>query len=127
MSLNVSDTVSATSPRGSARSSAVGGDRFPKRPSGQLPEGADVVSNVKSLASEPDNRLMRAHPSASTADPLQRLPESVESGRQKSRTRKGAPEETPEPPDAQPRPLLQSVRCPYDPAPARQRDLDVLG
>jgi hypothetical protein len=92
-----------------------------------LPEGADVVSKPKSLPSEPDNPLVRAQPTASTADPLQRLPESVESSRLKSRTRKEAPAETPEPPDAQPPSLMQSVRCPYDPAPARQRDLDVLG
>jgi hypothetical protein len=127
MSLTVGDTVNPASQQGPARPSAVAGDRFPKRPSGQLPEGADVVSKVKSLPSEPENPLVRTHPATSTADPLQRLPESVESGRQKSRARKGAPEEAPASPDAQPPSPTQSVRCPYDPAPIRQRDLDVLG
>jgi hypothetical protein len=124
MSLSVGETVSATSQQGAA--SAVAGDRFPKRPSGQLPEGADAVSKPRSLPSEPDNPLVRAHPTASTADPLQRLPESVESNRLRSRTRKGAAAETSEPLSA-PSSITQAVRSPYDPPPARQRDLDVIG
>jgi hypothetical protein len=127
MSFNVSDTVSVATQQGPARPSAVAGDRFPKRPSGQLPDSADLVSKPKSLPSEPDNPLMRAHPAASTADPLQRLPESVESGRLRGRTKKEAPGETLEPLDAQPPSPTHGVRCPYDPEPAKQRDLDVLG
>ncbi|MBZ5498490.1 MAG: hypothetical protein LAP85_18985 [Acidobacteriia bacterium] len=124
MSLNISDAVNAPSQHGLARPSASAGQSM-KRPTGQLPEGADAVPKVRSPAELPDNPLMRTQPAASTDDSLQRLPETSESGRQRSRVRKGsaAPDK---PPDVQSAVPQQKMRCPYDPPPARQRDLDLL-
>jgi hypothetical protein len=122
--LNISEVVNATSQQGGGRTANSAGHAL-KRPPGQTPEGGDAVPKPRSLAEEPENLLVRAHPAATADDPLQRLPEKVESHRYKNRPRKGTtiPASSS---DARPAEQAQKPRCPYDPPPTRQRDLDFL-
>ena len=120
MSLNIrSDHTNATSMQGMARTFDAGG-RLSKRPvPDHAPDAAGGIPKAGSPVEEPERLPLRAHPAASTEDPLQRLPESGEAGgKSKLRGKKGTAEQAP---------VLQSrMRCPYDPPPTRQRDLDVL-
>jgi hypothetical protein len=120
MSLNISsDNTNATSMQSMARTLAAAGSRLSKRPApDHLPDAADAISKAGSPAEQPERPPLHTHPAASTDDSLRRLPESSEAGRQRLRVKKGMTEQAPVSP---PR-----MRCPYDPTPARQRDIDVL-
>jgi len=120
MSLNISsDHTNATSMQGAARTLHEASGRVSKRAvPDHAPDAAGGIPKAGSPAEEPERPPLRPHPAASTENPLQRLPESGEAGKTKLREKKGATEQAP---------ALQSrMRCPYDPPPARQRDLDVL-
>jgi len=95
------------------------GGHLSKRPvPDHVPDAGGGIPKAGSPAQEPERPPLHAHPAASTDETLRRLPESGEPGRPKVREKKGASEQMP---SFQPR-----MRCPYDPPPARQRDLDVL-
>lgn len=94
-----------------------------KRQTSQVPEGADAAPKPRSPADNPENTTMRAHPAASADDSLQRLPESQDSGRNKSRVRRGSP---PAEGSAEPQATTRNVRSPYDPPAFTRRHLDVL-
>jgi hypothetical protein len=66
---------------------------------------------------------MRAHPTASTEDLLQRLHEAAEPVRSKYRVRRGSEESKDR---SEPTRIARNARSPYDPPPATQRDLDIL-
>jgi hypothetical protein len=128
MSLNISsDNTNATSMQSLARSNIGAGSRVSKLPvSDHMPNAAGAAPKPGSPGEQPDRPPLRTHPAASTDDPLQRLPETGESGRQRFRAKKGTTGARPEVPDAQAAIPLQETRCPYDPPPTRQRDLDML-
>lgn len=91
-----------------------------------MPNAADAAPKPGSAGEQPDRPPLRTHPAASTDDSLQRLPETGESGRQRFRPKKGATEDRADMQDPQSAVLEQKARCPYDPPPTRQRDLDML-
>jgi hypothetical protein len=124
MSLNVSDALNATSPQGFARSSATAGPAA-KRSSTQPQEGSDAIAKPKSLPQEPLDPVMRPHATVSTDDSLRRLPEAVESGRNRNRMRKTATDDG-NAKDGQGAGMFSKVRSPYDAPPTRQRNLDLL-
>jgi hypothetical protein len=121
MSLNISETPKASSQLGSARSPVQ--SYAMRRPSGQAPEGADAAPKPRSLAENPENATMRAHPAASTDDSLQRLPESHEPGRNRSRVRRNSP---PSEESGEPRETARKARSPYDPPAHSRRHIDIL-
>ncbi|MGD0308153.1 MAG: hypothetical protein ABSC02_02600 [Acidobacteriota bacterium] len=126
MTLTIGDAPNLAAQQGSANSSVTAGDRFQKRPAIQTQETGDGTPRPKSLPDEPENRPMRTQPTSSTEDSLRRLHESEDLDRQRNRPRKGA---TAEPNGITNDPSTQSpgaARCPYDPPPTRQRDLDLL-
>jgi hypothetical protein len=126
MSISISDNPLANSQQSVARPAAAAGDRYAKRPAGQMPEGGDAAPKPHSATDQPDRPPMRPHPAASTDDPLRRLPESPDQDRPRSRARRSAPPR-PEVPEApQPAGSFRAARSPYDPPPPRQRDLDLL-
>ena len=126
MSLNISDATNATSQQGIARPSAAAGVRFSKRSADQMPDAANATSTPKVPGGEPDDQLMRLNPTNAIDESLQRLHESAEPAKQKFRPRKSAAEEEDRPPDPQPPSTAPGQRCPYDPMPVRQRDVDLL-
>ena len=102
-----------------ARALGTAGSRLSKRPApDHPPDAAGAILKAGSPAEQPERPPLRAHPAASTDDSLRRLPESSEAGKQRLRAKKGATEQEPA--------LPPRIRCPYDPPPASQRDLDVL-
>ena len=123
MSLQIGDSINTASQQSLVRSSAPA-NLGTKRSGGQMPEGSDVVSRPKSLAEQTEIPVMRANPAASTDDPLQRLHETNEPIRPRNRAREEHDEQ------AGPSDLLgvssSKIRCPYDPPPQKQRDLDLL-
>ena len=120
MSLNISsDHANATSIQGVARAFHDSGSRLSKRPvPDHAPDTAGGIPKAGSPAEEPERPPLRAHPAASTDEPLRRLPESGEAGKSRQREKKESAAQVPAP--------QSRMRCPYDPPPARQRDLDVL-
>jgi hypothetical protein len=120
MSLNISsENTNATSMQSLVRAAGMTGTRLAKRPvADHMPDAADAALKPGSPAERPDRPPLQTHPAASTDDPLQRLPESGESGKQRVRAKKGAAEQILAP--------QQRASCPYDPSPMRQRDLDLL-
>ncbi len=126
MSLAIGSAANVTAPQGIARTAQILGDRHQKGPGSQTPEAADAVPKPRSLPDEPENRPMRAQPSASTDDPLRRLPESDNSDRQRQRARRGTVASATTAAGRFEPAQLNRPRCPYDPPPTRQRDLDLL-
>ena len=105
--------------RSMARALGAAGSRMSTRPAPDHPPDAPgAIPKAASPAEQPEMPPLRAHPAASTDDSLRRLPESSEAGKQRLRAKKGTTEQAPV--------LPPRMRCPYDPPPARQRDLDVL-
>jgi hypothetical protein len=123
MSLNISETSNASAQHGLARPPAQSGHGI-RRPTGQVPEGADAAPKPRNLADNAENTHIRAHPAAATDDSLQRLPESHEHGAKgKTRVRKdSAPSDRSDPAHA----ATRKPSTPYDAPGAKSRHLDIL-
>jgi hypothetical protein len=120
MSLNISEANHSGHGFGRAQASAnVGAKRQPA----QVPDGADAAPKPKSLSDDVPNPLMRTHPTASTDDSLQRLPESSDRGRVKARVRKEADESGR---SGKTLVVSQNAKSPYDPPLPVHRTLDLL-
>lgn len=124
MSLNISDALNATSQQAVART-PVNSAHVVKRATGDPQGDSDWIPKPKSLPQEPLNPVIRAHAAVPTEESLMRLPDSVEPGKFKQRVRKSSDNES-DSREETGAASAQRARCPYDPAPARQQDLDLL-
>ena len=125
--LHIGGGPNATGPPALSRLAPASGGLQSKRPAADpFPGAAEAASKPRSPADPSDYPPLRTQPTASTDDPLRRLPEAQEAAKQKTRARRGNVTHPGDAPAVPPESAVSKARSPYDPEPARRLQLDVL-